>query len=87
MKLFNAIATAAVITGSLVTVNPAKAGCYPSLAASKMETMLHAGLNHEEAFTYAANKGLIDSRSCAIEVRGYVIQYKRLYPKAASLFF
>ena len=85
MKLFNAIAAAAVvIAGSLVTANPSKAGCYPALAASKMETMLHAGLSHEEAFNYAASKGLIDSRSCALELRGDVIQHKSSYPKTAS---
>ena len=88
MKLFSSIAAAAVIGASFITANPAKAGCYPSLAASKMETMLHAGLSHADAFQYAFDQGLIDNnRGCVLEVKGYVIQYRILYPKASSLFF
>jgi hypothetical protein len=88
MKLLNAIAAAAVIGTSFIAARPAEAGCYPSLAATKMETMLHAGLSHKEAFQYAFDQDLIDNnRGCVLEVKGYVIQYRNSYPKASSMFF
>ena len=69
MKLFNAIAAAAVIGTSFIAATPAEAGCYPALAASKMETMLHAGLSHKEAFLYSWDQGLIENnqiyKSCS----------------------
>ena len=88
MKLFSSIAAAAVIASTFIATLPVKAGCYPSLAASKMETMLHAGLSHKEAFQYAFDQGYINNtRGCALEVKGYAIQYQSAYPKASSLFF
>ena len=88
MKLFSSIVAATVIGTTFIAALPVKAGCYPSLAASKMETMIHAGLSHKEAFQYAFDQGYINNtRGCALEVKGYVIQYRSAYPKASSLFF
>ena len=53
-ETFNAIAAAAV-AGSLATSLQRQDAIHHWL--HQMETMLHAGLNHEEAFYYAVSEG------------------------------
>ena len=83
MKLFNAIAAAAVIGTSILSVTPAQANaCYPNTAASKMETMMAAGLSPREAFSYVHSGGHLNSRECVLLMKGTVMQYPYSYPRA-----
>ena len=56
MKLFNAIATAAVIGSSFIAVNPAEAySCFPYAAAGILERMLASGATFDMAIEQAWN--------------------------------
>ena len=77
MKLFNAIAAAALIGTSLTAANPAKAaGCYPSLAAGVMVPIIRETGNVPLAAQAAREEGYLDvTESCTYRVISYIKRY------------
>jgi len=73
-------ATAAIAATSFVALAPeAKAGCYPSLAAQNIATMIRGGASPRQALQFAIDNGNIDSESCATATIGYMRTYNLVY--------
>ena len=89
MKLFTAIATAAVIGASSITTAPAEAaGCYASTATAEMETLIAGGATLKQAWNYSLKNGQVDgSDICWIKIKGYVRQYKIIKPYLYNAIF
>ena len=81
MKLFNAIAAAAVIGTSFVAATPAKAySCYPYAAAGVLERMLASGATLDMAIEQAWNRGHVRDKGCMLETMGVMKQSPGPYP-------
>ena len=77
MKLSTFLAAAAVIGGSLLTPNTAKAaGCYPSLAYNVMKNVLDGGGTWQQAWEASAQERYHDgSELCTLQIKGKWKQY------------
>ena len=76
MKLFNAIAAAAVVGTSFVAANPAKAGCYPSLASKIIVPIIRETGDHKLALLEAHKAGYFDpTTGCDARTISYVKKY------------
>ena len=77
MKVFSAIAAAAVIGASFITANPARAntGCYPNLAATVMKQVIRGGASFELAVQAAAEEGYaIATKTCWYRIKSQLDQ-------------
>ena len=73
MKLFNAIAAAAVIGTSLIVIQPAIAGCYPALASTKIKQVVKGGGSVQQGWEVARQEGDWDgSELCTYRVRSFL---------------
>ena len=73
MKLFNAIAAAAVIGASLIAPNPAEAGCYPAIAANIMVPIIRETGNVPMAAQAPREEGVLDAtKSCTNRTLSYI---------------
>ena len=71
MKLFNAIAAAAVVGASFIDASPAKAsGCFTSTAVVIIGEVVRGGGSPQEAVDAAVAEGVINSKGCITRVRG-----------------
>ena len=72
MKLFNAIAAAAVIGTSFIAANPANAGngnfCAPSSAGMEYFSMRGGGANHEFAWKHAVLPNHDGTQACHYKI-------------------
>ena len=76
MKLFNAIATAAVIGTSFICARPAEAGCYPSLAAGVIVPIIRETGDLKLALWEAYKAGYFEpTPGCDARTISYVKRY------------
>ena len=89
MKLFNAIAAAAVLGTSLVTANHAQAGaCYSSLITDDMNMLVMEGKSVSEAWQEQIRLGNSDgSDYCWRKTKSYLMTYKLSMPALYNAVF
>ena len=81
MKLFTAIASAAVIGSSFLLITPAKAGCSPGVWISDYETMLKGGASYSVVNSALnENRTAFSGTGCLYQWKGYANDNQSRYP-------
>ena len=82
MKLFKAIAAAAVVGTSLLVSSPVEAaGCYDSLIVDDMNSLIMEGKSLQEAWQEQVRLGNSDgSDYCWRRAKSYLITYRSIMP-------
>ncbi len=89
MKLFNAIAAAAVVGGSFAAATPAQAvGCYTALIVDDMNMLVMEGESVAAAWQEQVRLGNSDgSDYCWRRTKSYLLNYKIIKPALYNAVF
>ena len=81
MNFITKLVTTAFILPMTLAPAPAEAfsGCYQSLAAHDIATMIRGGASPEQAIRFAVEKGNINSESCLTSTIGYMRGMRSIY--------